>query len=206
MKDLQSLLGGRFINTDSAALADIQVSDVGFATYVLAKRSSTVFAGKGEKVAERVKELEDKRDGSGSDFEKVNLTRRIAQLNNGFAILKVGAPSVTERKYKKDKADDAVNAVRAAFQEGVIPGAGQALKKISDALPDDYVLKAALRAPYEQIMYNAGSDYVIPSWVVDSVKVTRVVLEKACSVASVLATAGGAIATKKPDEGCCHKK
>jgi chaperonin GroEL len=200
MYDLQAIIGGRFINVDSESIDSLQVSDVGYATHVLAKRSSTVFAGKGEKVEQRVETLEKKKTGTGSDFEKRNLSSRIAQLTNGFAILKIGAQTETERKYLKDKADDAVNAARAALQEGVIPGAGQALKDIAETLPDDYIIKNALRAPYEQIRANAGDDLVVPEWVKDSVKVTRIALEKACSIAPILATANGAIATKKPTE------
>lgn len=207
MQDLTAILGGRFINTDTDSLDSIQVSDVGFATNVVAKRMSTVFAGNGnpEKIEERIQNLEKKRDGSPSEFEKKNLTTRIAQLKNGFALLKIGATTDTERKYLKDKADDAVNSVRSAYQEGTLKGGGQALKEISDTLPDDYILKNALKAPYEQIMHNMGNDFVIEPWVKDSLKVTRVVLEKACSVASILATVGGAISTKKKTDECCHK-
>lgn len=202
MEDLSAVIGGRFINSDRDSLDSLQVSDVGFATYVLAKRMSTVFAGDNDdtKIKERVEKLEQKREGTGSEFEKRNLTTRIAQLQNGFALLKIGASSETERKYLKDKADDAVNAVRSAYQEGVIKGGGLGLKEIGDSLPEDYILKNVLKAPYEELMHNAGDDFVIEDWVKDSVKVTRVALEKACSVASILATAGGCIATKKPSE------
>jgi chaperonin GroEL len=200
MKDLQAIIGGRFINTDSESLDNLQVSDVGHATHIVAKRSTTVFAGKGEKVTERVAELEQKRTGSPSDFEKTNLTSRIAQLTNGFALLKIGAQSVTERKYKKDKADDAVNAVRAALQEGTIKGAGQTLNDIANDLPDEYILKNALRAPLQELTTNAGADFMIADWVRDSTKVTRIALEVACSVAPVIATAAGSITAKKPTD------
>jgi chaperonin GroEL len=200
MLDLQAILGGRFINLEEASLDAIQLSDVGFAHHVLAKRMSTVFTGaegREDAINERIATLEKKREGSPSQFEKKNLSARLAQLKNGFALIKIGAISETERKYKKDKADDAVNAVRAALQEGVIPGAGQALKTIADELPDTYILKNAIKAPYEQIAVNAGKELEIPEWVQDSTKVTRVALEKACSVAATLATAAGAITTRK---------
>src|SRR5690606_11954623 len=98
MQDLQAVIGGRFINVDTDSLDSLQVSDVGFATHVLAKRMSTIFAGNGDKVEERVAVLKQKRDGSESEFEKGNLTRRIAQLQDGFALLKIGALSDTQRK------------------------------------------------------------------------------------------------------------
>lgn len=200
MYDLEAVLGGKFINSEYASLDTIQVADVGFATHILAKRTSTVLAGKGEKVAERIETLKKKREASGSDFEKRTIGSRIAQLQNGFALLKIGAPTETERKFLKDKADDAVNAIRAAMQEGVIAGGGQALYRIAEELPDDYLLKEAIKAPYERLVYNMGGEYEVPDWVKDSVKVTRIALEKAGSTASVLATAGGGIAARKQSE------
>jgi len=208
MMDLQSVLGGRFINSEVDSLDALQLSDVGFAKHVLAKRMSTVFTGgegREDAIATRIETLEQKREGSPSQFEKKNLSSRIAQLKNGFALIKIGAISETERKYKKDKADDAVNAVRAALQEGVLPGAGQALVTVANELPDEYLLKNALKAPYEQIVANAGKTLDIPEWVQDSTKVTRVALEKACSVAATLATAAGAITTRKPKDVCCKQ-
>lgn len=200
MYDLEAVLGGKFINSEYASLDTIQVSDVGFATHILAKRYSTVLAGKGEKVEERVETLRKKLEGAGSDFEKRTIGSRIAQLQNGFALLKIGAPTETERKYLKDKADDAVNAIRAAMQEGVIKGGGLALFELADSLPDDYLLKEAIKAPYERLVFNMGGEYEVPEWVKDSVKVTRVALEKASSTAGVLATAGGGIYTRKQTE------
>lgn len=205
MKDLVAVLGGRFISTENDTLDSIQLSDVGFATRVFAKRSTTVFTGEGKGVEERVATLEQKRDGSGSDFEKKNIATRIAQLRDGFARIRIGGKTITERQYRKDKADDAVNSVRAALQEGVIRGGGVELKEIAEELPDDSILRPVLLAPHQQIMANAGENFDVPSWVKDSVKVNRVALEKACSVAGTLVTAAGVITTKKEDE-CCHKK
>lgn len=203
MQDLSAILGGRFIGTENNSLDSIQVSDIGFAKHVLAKRMSTLFTGDStaERIGKRIETLEKKREGSGSEFEKKNLSTRIAQLKNGFATLKVGAGTDAQRKYLKDKADDAVNAVRLALQEGVVPGAGQALNTIADTLPDDYILKNAIRAPYEQITLTTGKRE-IPEWVVDSLKVTRIIVDRASSFAGILATAGGAVTTKRKKD-CC---
>lgn len=203
MKDLEAILGGTFINADENNLSNINISDVGFASKIVAKRSSTVFTGvdddaSKQRILDRISMLEQKIAGSPSDFEKKNLTLRIAQLKNGFSIIKVGGTTETERKYKADKAEDAVNAVRAALQEGVVPGAGQAFKTISDNLPDTYILKQAIRAPYEQIVSSAPPDFTVPDWVNDPVKVMRIALEKACSVASTLSTSSIAIAQERP--------
>lgn len=202
MKDMQALLGGRFIDKDETKLEDMQLSEIGHASFISAKRSSTVITGTEDdamksRVAARVDELKKKLVGETSEFEKKNLSVRMAQLQNGFALVKVGATTETERKYKKDKVDDAVNAVRAALQEGVVSGAGQAFKTISETMPAGSILKKALTAPYDQIRLNAPSDFVVSEWVKDPVKVLRVALEKACSVSSILSTISIAIATAK---------
>lgn len=202
MRDLEAILGGHFIPNEERSLDSLQLSDVGMAKMIVAKQWDTVITGYSDpitqaRIDERVALLEDKITASGSDFEKKLLQQRIAQLKNGFGLIKVGAATDTERGYKKDKVDDAVNAVRAALQEGVVPGAGQALRTIAADMPEDSILKSALVAPYEQIMASAPSDFTIPEWVQDPVKVVRIALEKACSVASSLATAEIGIATKK---------
>lgn len=201
MGDMAAVLGGRFINQEESDLGSIQMSDVGFATKIRAGMYSAILTGKDdeqsqERVAKRVGNLQKKLDGEVSDFEKRNLGTRIAQLTNGFALLKVGATSETSRKYLKDKVDDAVNAVRAALQEGVVPGAGQALRDIAEDMPDDSMLKTAIQAPYQQIMHRAPADYAVPEWVKDPVKVIRVALLNACSVASILASVEIVIATE----------
>ncbi|HEY9826363.1 MAG TPA: TCP-1/cpn60 chaperonin family protein [Stenomitos sp.] len=204
LRDIQAVIGGRFIDHDESPLDSVQSSDFGFAKKFIASRYSSSVTGKGdlqekERVAKRVEELEKAHSGEPSDFMKRAYKARIAQLTNGFAMLKIGATSETERKYKKDKADDAVNAVRVAYQEGVVPGAGLAFKEISEGLPDTYLLKKPLLCIYEQIMSSAPSDFKIEDWVKDPVKVLRVVLDQACSVASVLASAEIVVTTKNPD-------
>ncbi len=211
MYDLQAILGGSLINSEERGLDSVQLSDVGFATSVLAKRYSTVFTGLDdeatkERVAKRVDMLTKKLDGSKSSFEKVHLSTRIAQLTNGFGLLMVGARTEQERKYLKDKVDDAVNAVRIAYQEGTVSGAGQALKAISDELPEDFILKRVLAVPYEQIMRNAGETFEVDEWVRDPVKVLRVCLEVATSLAGTFVALGGAVATKTEKPVCCAKQ
>lgn len=203
MKDLAAVLGGRFVSTEDSELEDLQISDFGFSTDFVAKRFSATVAGvKDEqsraRIEKRIDELRKAFDGAESAFEKKNLETRIAQLSAGFGIVKIGAHSQSEQKYKKDKADDAVNAVRAAFQEGTVPGAGLAFKQIAEKMPDTAILKIPLMSIYEQIMVSAPEGFIVEEWVRDPVKVLRVALEKACSVAGRLATAGGATATERP--------
>jgi len=202
MKDLATVLGGRYINSEEADLESIQLSDVGFAEVFEARRWDAIVTGAKdenakERVEKRVIELKKKLEGNLSQFEQRMINQRIAQLSTGFAVLKVGAQSDKERKYLKDKADDAVNAVRLAFQEGTIKGAGLTLKEISDSLPEDFILKRPLCSIYEQITFSAPKGFVIEDWVRDPVKVVRVALKYACSVAGTIATAGGVTATEK---------
>lgn len=211
MKDMQAVLGGRFIDSEECELEDVMISDVGFAEKIVATRYTAIFTGKTDestlkRVSDRVDELNKRLSGSVSDFEKKSLEARISQLTNGFAILKVGAKSELERKRLKDKCDDAVNAVRAAFQEGVIPGAGLAFKEISEGLPDGYILKRPLMAVYEQITSSAPKDFVIEDWVKDPLKVLKVALEKACSVAATFATINTVICTENPPKCNCKKQ
>lgn len=209
MKDLAAVLGGRYINAEETELDAVQASDFGFSERLIARRYNATIAGiKDEKskqrIENRVEELKKALSGEVSNFEKRNIETRIAQLSFGFAVVKIGATTEAKRKYLKDKADDAVHAVRAALQEGVVPGAGKAFKDISDSLPESYILKRPLLSVYEQIMFTAPKDFQIENWVKDPVKVLRIALDKACGVASTLATAAGATATKK-DEPCSHK-
>ena len=199
MKDLAAVLGGRFIDTDTTTMDSITIADLGYVSRFEGSRTSAVFCGKNDaktksRVALRVEELRQQYKGSMSEFEKKLLDQRIAQLQNGFAILKVGSMSDLDRKYLKRRADDAVGAVRLAFQEGVVDGGGLAFKKISEELPESYILKAPLMSIYNQIMASAPEGFKIEKWVKDPVKVLRIALENACSVASVFCTAGGAIA------------
>jgi len=202
MKDLEAVLGGTYVNTESLDIENVQLSDFGVCEKIVARRYDATITGKAddaakERIARRVEDLEKQLKGSQSEFEKKTLKTRIAQLTVGFGIVKIGAQSETERGYKKDKADDAVNAVRVALQEGVVPGAGLAFKLISESLPEGYILKKPLLCVYEQIMSTAPAGFEVPAWVQDPVKVLRIALEKACSVAGTFATAGGANATER---------
>jgi len=202
MKDIATITGATFFSKETSELEDIQLSDVGHASRVIAYRHSAIIAGNNdeladERLAKRVEELQVQLAGEPSDFMKRNIKTRIAQLTSGCALLKVGAKSEQERKYLFDKAEDACNAVRVAYQEGTVKGAGLAFKEIADKLPEGYILKRALCSIYEQILSNTPNDFVVEDWVRDPVKVLRVVLERAVSVAGTLATAQGAVAHER---------
>ncbi len=200
--DVSAVVGGTFYDYEGYRTEDMNESDVGYASKLIATRYTTIITGPENeqskaRVEKRVAELKEKIAGEKSDFQKRLLEQRLAMLENGFATVKVGASSEIERGYKKDKVDDAVNAVRSAFQEGVVPGAGIAFKTISESLPATYILKRPLLSIYEQIKASAPKDFVVEDWVKDSVKTLRVALEQACSVAGYFATAAGATATER---------
>lgn len=202
-KDLAAVLGATFYDAESSSLEDMQLTDIGSAKKVIARRYDAILTGQEDditttRVENRVAELKAKLAGSPSDFEKKQLSERIAQLSNGFGIIKVGSSSDMERKRLFDKAEDAVNAVRVAYQQGTVPGAGLAFKQIAETLPDTYLIKRPLMSIYEQIMHNAPSDFVVEDFVRDPLAVMLCVLEEGCDSASALATASGAIAQKVP--------
>lgn len=202
MKDLEATLGGRYLDDEGAELSSVTPEDFGLASLVIGYRYSAHFVGQqtpatDTRVQMRLEKLKQELRGEPSKFQKKALETRIAQLENGFALLKVGSTSDADRKYKLDKVEDAVNTVRSAFQEGTVPGAGLVFKTISEGMPDDAILKTPLLAPYRQIMENAGETFEVEPWVRNSLKVDRVALENACQVAATLITVGGAVAQEK---------
>lgn len=196
MEDMAAALGGRYINTAERNIESISKIDVGFARKLVVKRFEGTVIGpkRGEDaridalVAGRLEAIEQELMGDISPFERRMLTARASQLKVGTAIVKVGAETESERRYKKDKVDDAVNAVKAAFQEGVVSGAGWALMLVADAMPEESIITDALRAPYKQIMANAGNTFIVDGSIQDPLRVVRTAFEKASSIARQLST------------------
>ena len=203
--DLQAVTGAKFYDSEGSNLSSLSLQDIGFARMVRANRYEAIIAGSNSvdtqvRVATRVGELKDQLSGEKSDFMKKMLEERISQMQNGLGIVKVGSVSEIERSKLLDKAEDAVNAVRAAFQEGTVKGGGLAFKEIADGLTQDYLLKQPLMCIYNQIMSSAPEGFVIEEWVRDPVKVLRIALNNACTTAMAFATAGGVITEKNPSE------
>lgn len=210
MRDLAAVLGGSYIDSEERKLEDANPDDLGFAVKVIARRYDAIITGGDdgktqERVKARVEKLQDAMKGSESEFEKRNIQARIGQLTNGFALLKVGAETEVERKRKKDKCDDAVHAVRLAFQGGTVKGGGLAFKEISDALPEDYILKRPLNSIYNQIMISAPADFKIEEWVRDPFLVLKAALTNACSVAATFSSINGITAEQNPKTCSCNK-
>lgn len=204
-KDIAAVLGGTFVDIESGHnLRNMTLSDVGFASKVEATRWNAVFAGiTDEKSENRIKQqvtlLEKELRGEKSVFAQDHLTSRISQLKGGIGLLKVGALSEADQKRKHDKIDDAVASARSALQEGLVPGAGLALKMIAEeVLPEDAVLREPLASIHQYIVANSGTEFTIEPWVKDPVKVVRLVVEKAASIAGNIVTAEGAIDHENP--------
>jgi chaperonin GroEL len=139
------------------------------------KDTSIIVGGKGKKTAieDRIAQLKAQRDATTSKYDKEKYDERIAKLGGGIAVIRVGAATETEMKYLKLKIEDAVNATKAAIEEGIVTGGGVALikaaQKVSESLTNKkhpskefelgyaIVLKA-LEAPLKQIAMNAGKD------------------------------------------------
>lgn len=175
LADIAAITGGIVISSDTGhSFESAELSMLGRATRVIATKETTVFVGgKGKKegVASRVKQLEAILDQTKSSFDRENIEARIAKLTGGVAVIRVGAATETEMKYLKDKIDDAVKATKASIEEGIVPGGGTALAKVSRLLdPESWefdskdeeagfaIVSRALVAPLRQILLNCGKD------------------------------------------------
>lgn len=170
LQDIAVLTGGTVISDDLGMnLKDVTIDQLGQANKVtVTKDSTTIVDGSGAKeaIAERVDQIKQAIDKSTSDFDKEKLQERLAKLSGGVAVVKVGAATETELKEKKYRIEDALNATRAAVQEGFVPGGGTALVNIipaldkieatGDELTGVNIVKNALEAPVRQIAENAG--------------------------------------------------
>ncbi len=183
LADIAILTGGTVISDDFGMnLKDVTVDQLGQANKVtVTKDTTTIVDGKGSKdaIAERVEQIKKAIAESTSSFDKEKLQERLAKLAGGVAVVKVGAATETELKERKYHIEDALNATRAAVDEGFVPGGGTALinvipelAKLEDETDGDEktgvrIVKAALEAPVRQIAENAG---VEGSVIVDHLK------------------------------------
>ena len=172
--DIAAMTGAVVCAKDlSMNLADVKISDLGSAKkVVVTKDKTTIIDGAGDKnvVAERVAEIKAAIEETKSDYDKKKLQERLGKLTNGVALIKVGATTETELKDKKLRIEDALNATKAAVEEGVVTGGGLALvnayKAVKGNLKDDVVdvqrginvVLDSLREPIMQIAENAGFD------------------------------------------------
>lgn len=245
--DIAVLTGGQVITEELGLKLDkTELEQLGRARKVIAtKEHTTIIDGQGDKagIEARVTQLRNEAKDSSSDFDREKLQERIARLAGGIGVIKVGAFTETEMKAKKFKIEDALNATRAASQEGIIPGGGAALARIApklDSFGSDLndaeragvkAVRDSLEAPLRQIAENSGIEVtgilhriqndengnlgfdfgkfteknwqdglvdMIQAGIVDPLKVTRLALENAVSIASTLVTTE-AIIVEKPE-------
>ncbi len=247
LQDIAVLTGGTVITEELGLKLDkAEMEHLGRARKVIAtKEYTTIVDGHGNKQAieDRVQQIKNAIKESNSEFDKEKLQERMARLAGGVGVIKVGAFTETEMKAKKFKIEDALNATRAAVEEGIVAGGGSALVKIAPKLEifgKDFsdaeragikVVRKSLEAPLRQIAANSGIeptgiisfiqngpdscgydfsksdsngweagkvDDMMKAGIVDPLKVTRLALENAVSIASTLVTSE-AIIVDKPE-------
>ncbi len=183
LEDMAVLTGGRFFSEDlGGKLESVKISDLGTAKKILvSKDTTTISEGGGSKKAlqARIDQIRAQIEKATSDYDKEKLQERLAKLQGGIAVIKVGAPTETELKEKKYRVDDALNATRAAVEEGIVPGGGVALVRCTEAIDlikgvadDDErtgiaIVRRAIEEPMRWIVRNAGEE---GSVVVDEVR------------------------------------
>ncbi len=186
LEDIATLTGGKAITEDlGIQLENLKLADLGKAKKVVVDKDNTTIiegGGKTGAIEGRIKQLRMQIEETTSDYDKEKLQERLAKLAGGVAIVKVGAATETEMKEKKARVEDALNATRAAVEEGIVPGGGVALLRASKTL-DSLALKLsgdeatgaeivrrALEEPIRQIVQNAGLE---GSVVVEKVKAAK---------------------------------
>lgn len=239
LEDIAILTGGTVISEElGRTLESASMADLGQAErIVIDKDNTTIVGGAGKKkdIDARVLQIKAQIAETTSDYDKEKLQERMAKLSGGVAVIKVGAATETEMKEKKDRVDDALNATKAAVDEGIVIGGGAALIRAGlsvklalsgDELIGADIVKRALFAPLRQIAENAGFDagvvankveqgsdkkfgfnaangeYVnmFDAGIIDPVKVERIALQNAVSVASLLLTTEATVSEIKEEK------
>ena len=243
LEDIAILTNGQVVSEDlGMKLEDIQPEYLGSAKRVIVdKDTCTIVDGEGDKknIEARCNQIKTQIENSTSDYDKEKLQERLAKLSGGVAVVKIGGATEIEVKERKDRVDDALNATRAAIEEGIIAGGGITLLNASLALKCDSnnedvklgvnIVKKALRAPITQILENAGCESaeiiseilrkgdanygydarkdefvdMIKNGVVDPVKVVRMAIQNAASVAGLIITTEATI-FDEPKKDDCH--
>ncbi len=173
LEDIAILTGGEVITEElGLKLENTKVSQLGHARRVVIDKDTTTIidgAGESDAIKGRIKQLKSEIENTDSDFDREKLQERLAKLSGGVAVVKVGASTETEMKEKKHRVEDALQAARAALEEGQVPGGGVALINAAEAVRDDVVGKLegdektgaqiiirALEEPLRQLASNAG--------------------------------------------------
>ena len=170
LEDIAILTGGEVITEEMGLkLENTAIAQLGRARRIVVDKDHTTIidgAGKGDDIKARIKQIKQEIENTDSDFDREKLQERLAKLAGGVAVIKVGAATETEMKEKKHRVEDALQATRAALEEGIVPGGGVALLnaasklKVDEAHHDEAtgakIVKRALEEPLRQLAFNAG--------------------------------------------------
>jgi len=237
LQDIAVLTGGAVVSEElGIKLENIKLEDLGKAKKVVIDKENTTLiegAGSQKEIEGRIKQIRTQIEETTSDYDKEKLQERLAKLAGGVAIIKVGAATEIAMKEKKARVEDALNATRAAVEEGIVPGGGVAflraamvidhLKLKGDEKVGGDIVRRALEEPIRQIAENAGVEGAIvvqkvrenngaygfnaetesyedlmASGIIDPTKVTRIALQNASSIASLMITTE-ALVTELPE-------
>jgi chaperonin GroEL len=172
LEDIAILTGGQVISEDlGIKLENVSLDMLGTAKKVnISKEETTIVDGAGEKadIEGRVAQIKQQIEETSSDYDREKLQERLAKLAGGVAVIRVGGSTEVEVKERKDRVDDALNATRAAVEEGIVPGGGTALLRASKTISAKgenadqeagiNIIRRALQAPARQIATNAGAE------------------------------------------------
>jgi chaperonin GroEL len=186
LEDIALLTAGKAITEDlGIKLENLKLEDLGRAKKVVVTKDNTTLidgAGKSASIEGRIKQIRTQIEETTSDYDREKLQERLAKLAGGVAVIKVGAATETAMKEKKARVEDALNATRAAVEEGIVPGGGVALLRASSAIDSlklegdekvgAMIVRRALEEPIRQIVENAGLE---GSVIVEKVKAEKVV-------------------------------
>lgn len=199
LTDLACFTDSHFFNKKlGEELKDTNIEHLGFAEKIVVNEDEFVILGGRGNTEQRIQNLQKEVEAEKDIMFKNKLERRIASLSSGVGIIRVGAPTEPEREYLRLKLEDAVNAAKAALEEGVVKGGGECFREIAEELGESSILYTALKRPYERIRENHGGDLAISDDVLDPTKVERLALINACSAAGTLITSEAAISYKDP--------
>jgi len=174
LQDIATLTGGQLISEElGVKLEDVQLEQLGRAKRIVVdKDNTTIIGGFGQRadIDARMQAIRHEIDKAKSDYDREKLEERLAKLSGGVAVIHVGAPSESEMKAKKEALEDAISSTKAAVAEGIVPGGGLALLRVSSGLQavesecsgDErtgvQILRRALEAPARQIAENSAMD------------------------------------------------
>jgi len=181
LEDIAILSGAEVITEEMGLkLENTKLSQLGHARRVVIDKDSTTIidgAGESDGIKARIKQLKSEIENTDSDFDREKLQERLAKLAGGVAVIKVGAATETEMKEKKHRVEDALQATRAALEEGIVPGGGVALLNAASAIKADalegddrtgaHIVTRALEEPIRQLADNAGLE---GSLVIDKIR------------------------------------